>query len=726
MEDLFGQIECRSKSDLIVMRILRSAMDKAHEKLQSKDGPIEFLHERSTFYELAAILVEGGLGIVQEETDILEDRSNKILSDLMEIKHWLEGRIQDMKQLIVEKDIELIERLENESQLRQALELKDRELFCLHEKNEENNSIQDLPIKNDESLSTSATQGEEDIFNLKNSVDQQFLNIKQKLEDEKNILTTERRTRKSRVSSPNLSFDFLDKEIFGSPVFAKDDSNVKPLINQNVLIKRMSSDIDILKESLDLAFGRMHSAEVLPLEKQWRWTLERDIESILVKGFISNLRENFDAEYITKRNHNHANQTDDRDGLRVEIEKLEEERDALRFQIFSMEEIYELLFRCKIKDITTELCCEGSNSSSSFVHYLESTIKEDIYAGFLREMAEAWQLEKDGFALEALMREDIYQFVIIEAVKQLSRNHFEESKALKQLDFQEYTPRSRMKLNAENQEGTTPRSRMKLNAENQEGTTPRSRTKLETDEKLDSLLKCLEVEEDLMLSASSEIKEHGEYNSLVILDCEEVEERNAIEWLLTDDKSTFRSVNEKLERALQQLYTSKELLVELEESLEESEDSGENYQQCEKTRSFLDTVCQVISMQFQIAIGNIEHVLHKNLDQKCTRVEVLKSGVDALKKPVVLMKTRKTIYEKAFVSRCHNLKIAETEVDLLGDQVESLLCLLERIYVQLNQNATVLSAYFEVYDILKLIKRELNNGRAMWARPDRSKPWITP
>ncbi|KAL8051818.1 hypothetical protein ABFX02_06G173100 [Erythranthe guttata] len=697
MEDLFGQIECRSKSDLIVMRILRSAMDKAHEKLQSKDGPIEFLHERSTFYELAAILVEGGLGIVQEETDILEDSSNKILSDLMEIKNWLEGRIQDMKQLIVEKDIELIERLENESQLRQALELKDRELFYLHEKNEESNHTQDLPIKNDESLSTSTTtQGEEDIFNLKNSVDQQFLNIKQKLEDEKNILTTERRTRKSRVSSPNLSFDFLDKEIIGSPVFAKDDSNVKPLINQNVLIKRMSSDIDILKETLDHAFGRMHSAEVLPLEKQWRWTLERDIESILVKGFISNLRENFDAEYITKRNHNHANQTDDRDGLRVEIEKLEEERDALRFQIFSMEEIYELLFRCKIKDITTELCCEGSNSSSSFVHYLESTIKEDIYAGFLREMAEAWQLEKDGFALEALMREDIYQFVIIEAVKQQSQNHFEESKALKHLDFQEHC---------------TPRSRMKLNAENQEGTTPRSRTKLET-EKLDSLLKCLEVEEDLMLSASSEIKEHGEYNSLVILDCEEIEERDAIEWLLTDDKSTFRSVNEKLERALQQLYTSKELLVELEESLEEFEDSGENYQQCEKTRSFLDTVCQVISMQFQIAIGNVEHVLLKNLDQKCIRIEVLKSGVDALKKPVVLMKTRKTIYEKAFVSRCHNLKIAETEVDLLGDQVESLLCLLERIYVQLNQNATVLSAYFEVYDILKLIRRELNNGRS--------------
>ncbi|KAL0382646.1 UNVERIFIED_CONTAM: hypothetical protein Scaly_0551900 [Sesamum calycinum] len=103
MEDLFGQIECRTKSDSIVMRILRSAMDEAHEKLQSDDGPIEFLHERSTFYELAAILVEGGLSIVEEETEIPESSSDKILADLKDIRHWLQGRIQDMKRLIVEK-----------------------------------------------------------------------------------------------------------------------------------------------------------------------------------------------------------------------------------------------------------------------------------------------------------------------------------------------------------------------------------------------------------------------------------------------------------------------------------------------------------------------------------------------------------------------------------------------------------------------------------------------
>lgn len=818
MEDLFGHIECRSKSDLIVMRILRSAMDKAHEKLQSNDGPIEFLHERSTFYELAAILVEGGLSIVQEETYILEGSSDKILSDLTEIRHWLQGRIRDMKRLIVQKDMELSERLANECKLREALELKERELGCLHE-----TKIEPERIKNNEDEATD----EGDISRLKSSVDQQVFNIKQKLEDEKKILTTERRTRTSRCSSPNLSFDFLDKEINGS----SDDtclrierfSNANPMSessrpnDQNVLIRRMSSDIDILKETLDLAFGRMHSVEVLPLEKQWRWTAEKDIESILVKGFITDLRGMFDAElknrvgflkeswsefveemmknFFTRndsstcstvkrtvseplpdlsyggnlledspvdRSHhmaevikNHESiirkhhqewswltrevvqrerssslmkrDNDDTpperrvheekmtipepdietnrsfESLEVEIEGLKEERDMLCLQITVMEDFYELLFRGLLKDISGESCqnkndggrlspntcsydhvnggnecdtsvgeLDASVSSPILVHYLESTIredlhvvffretvkqwkekrrtitsddlkscdsinqsrmdkgrtiscddilldsvlqeyigsllKEDIYMVFFREMAEAWKSEKDAFAIESLIRDDVYQFVVAEAVKD---SHFHVEKP----DDQEGMRRSR-KPETDGEESLI--------------------------QKLDSLLESLEAEEeDMMLNSSSVMKEHSENNSSLILTCEEMDEFNAIEWLETEDESTFSSVSEKLERALHQLYTSKEVLVELEQSLEVADDPGDDYKQVEsnsitsarheKARSTIkqedDQVSHtvpcdnVIAMvvQLQLLLGNMEHMLHENLDTKCLR-----------------------------------------------------------------------------------------------------------
>lgn len=72
------------------------------------------------------------------------------------------------------------------------------------------------------------------------------------------------------------------------------------------------------------------------------------------------------------------------------------------------------------------------------------------------------------------------------------------------------------------------------------------------------------------------------------------------------------------------------------------------------------------------------------------------------------------LYKNAFISRCHNLKLAETEVDLLGDQVESLLFVLEKIYIELDKNSIALSRYFPVGDMLKLMKRELTNeGKAL-------------
>ncbi|KAL8533072.1 hypothetical protein ACS0TY_009357 [Phlomoides rotata] len=902
MEDLFGQIECRSSSDSIVMRILRSAMDKTHEKLQFKDGPIEFLHERTLFYKLAAILVEGGLNIVQEETDVLEGGGNEILSDLLEIRQWLKGRIQDMNQLIVDKDGELAERLETEAKLWQALDQKDQELVYLHEK------IEPGRMKNDE-FHDGAAEG--DISKLKSSVDQQMLNIKQKLEDERKILISERRARRSRISSPNLSFDFLDKERSGSLVVKEDESfdNVKPQselsrLNQNVLIKRMSSDIDILKETLDLAFGRMQRAEVLPLEKQWRWTIEKDIETILVKGFIRDLQRSFDVQVEKKvgllkdnclefmdemralfyelkdsigrndareedlpgvrrttsepfsctenlleedddddevkgshlvakmiKNHesiickqqqqdtrltkerssvvkkekgNNSQERRIQDAItrmdnftgnerkipdnetkadrnlttaeRSEVdsdEKQEEERDGLCLQMSMLEDIYMLLFHSMMKDVSSVLCCkdneglfsddhinngkernsvdesEGSTSTQIQLRYLESTIredlyvvffsetykqwkeiyikekttqisspdrtkclprgaeiptdeesigsllKEDIYMVFLRELAESWKSEM----VQCSIRESVHQFVVVEAVKDMA-----ESRLLKQISFQERTPRSR-RLYADNSREGTPRSR-KLETDGDEGLI----------EKLDSLLKCFEAEEDLMLKASSIIKEHTAINNLVILNCEELDERDAIEWLITDDESTFSSVSEKLERALQQLYTSKELLVELEQTLDVStDDFGEDIEHENSNGDDDDdqgghNVLAII-MQFQIMFNNVEQLLLENLEAKSLRVEVLKRQVDALIQPMSSIRTRKLVYKKAFVSRCHNLKLAENEVDVLGDQVESLLYLLERIYALLNRNATVLSRYFEVYDILKLIKLELN-GRS--------------
>ncbi|XP_051121639.1 WPP domain-associated protein [Andrographis paniculata] len=742
MEGITDQVQCRTKSDSTVMRILRCAMDERHEKLQSRGGLFEFLHDRATFYELAAVLVEGGLNIVREETD---GNSDNILSDLVEIKKWLEGRIEELNELIVEKDKELMERLENELKLQQTLELKDAEIVRLQEKLMKYEDVlkPDRPIQ--EGLS------EEDILKLKTSDDQQMGFMKKQLEDEVKSPVLDRRTRKHHTSSPNLSFDFLDKESNESPALCKHGSfifegtNAKSQpsrpVQKHTLIKRMSSDIGSLKDILDLAFGKMQEAEVLPLEKEWRWNIEKDVASVFLQGVVRDIRKS----------------SIEVEGLREEVEKAKNERDSLKYT-------YQFLARTMVEDVCGLSCNKQMDiEDGSFgvfdelksalnqivQHCLESTVREDIYMIFVREkseqlkriaeeqfrkehpakftsiqetsfdaatfdytlmestmslmkediymvyfrdMIESWMLETNDRGIESLVRENTNDFIIGEAVRDLCIN-LSKAQAARQLCIQDRTPRS---LNLDFQGSTPPRSR-KFDADGEDILI----------QKIDSLSKCLDAEEDLMLKASCEIQEHNVNNSLVILNCEENEERDVIKWLITDDESTFTSVSHKLERALQQVYTSKELLVELEQSLEEPGDEAGEHDDIRELVSPNDILG--ITMQFQLMFEDFDCAVREKLERNRSRLEELKCRINTATEGAALPRKRKLVYKKAFISTSHNLKLAETEVDLLGNQVDDLLCLLHRIHIELHKNAAALSRHFEVYEILKLIKGELGN-----------------
>lgn len=271
MDNLFSEIDCRSKLDSIVMRILRCAMDKAHEKVQSETGSIEFLHERSMFYELAVILVESGLSIIQEETDILESNREKVMSDLTEMRHWLVGRIKVMKLLINEKDRELIERTKNELKLRQVLESKDKEVIFFRNKLENQRTMSD------------------------NSLD--FL-----------LLVKNEASVEGKTSDSKSDTELLNEERFQQHTFYESYRYIpkgKPMVDsmkpeQNNVIQQMSSDIDILNETLDFAFGRRGNGEMVPIEKQWRCIFEKDILYIFVKDFIHDIKQRF--EYTFKKN----------------------------------------------------------------------------------------------------------------------------------------------------------------------------------------------------------------------------------------------------------------------------------------------------------------------------------------------------------------------------------------------------------------------------------------
>lgn len=315
MDEFCGKLDCRlgvSLIDSFMMWILHSAMDKSHDNLKAKEGVIERLTERSKFCELAIIQLEGCLKFVQEEEDtyILENSYDKLLPDLRELRDRLQGRLRETELAISEKDGELVERLENELKLRQALELREKELVLLRSKLEQERTKREGVNEVNKGIQGTVEEAIDGSFcELKNSVQQQMWNIKQKLEDERiNLNCAKRKINKSPTSSINLEacIEPLEEEVNRSmddKLKISDGSEASdfPLRPDTTsAVEQMGSDMETLKETLDIAFGTMQSAisisEVSPIEGRWRWKIEKDIISISMKGFIKDLRENIQAE----------------------------------------------------------------------------------------------------------------------------------------------------------------------------------------------------------------------------------------------------------------------------------------------------------------------------------------------------------------------------------------------------------------------------------------------
>ncbi|KAF3433929.1 hypothetical protein FNV43_RR25032 [Rhamnella rubrinervis] len=325
MDEYFGGMDGRlrvSITDSTMMWIVHYAMDKAHEKVKSKEGHFERLNEISKFYELAVMQLDGCMKFVQEETDSyinLESRHEDVLADLSEIRDRLQGRLNEAELAIRDKDRELTERLENELKLRQALETKERELVALRAETK-------LERTKSEGFEQELFENREGEFcELKNSVDQQVWNIRQKLE-------------------PDGKFDSKERD------------------HQDKKIEQMGSDIDVLKETLDVAFGKMQNAisssEVAPVEQQWVWTIEKDTISIILNGFMKDFQEDLEAKGLKQEKQVPAGWSEFWSGLMNEVRGLRDELEPFvqqeDVQVKSVDSLQTNLVGCKIPNKTGE------------------------------------------------------------------------------------------------------------------------------------------------------------------------------------------------------------------------------------------------------------------------------------------------------------------------------------------------------------------------------------
>ncbi|XP_077225634.1 WPP domain-associated protein-like isoform X1 [Tasmannia lanceolata] len=343
MDEFFDGFDFRLKmsgmvADSIMMRIVNSGMEKAYEKVCSKEGDLERLNEKSRFCELAIMQLEWCLKFLQEEMDssIVENshEHENLVSDFMETRDRIQSRLKETELAIAEKDRELTERMENEWKLRQALELKDEELSyvgtILELERTKSDRVRDFVFSNH----ISGNNDRDDFCGLKNSIDQQFWSIKQKIEDVRAHLTNGMRTLNPSSSNTMKLESELELGDEGICCLGDMDFSVKSEVQNDgckeigcydndrnpevevlnccprtalnvAAFEQMGADIDILKEMLELAFETMDNAisfsKMGLLEQQWEGTVEKETFAIVLRSYLRDVKQNFKEKDVDEK-----------------------------------------------------------------------------------------------------------------------------------------------------------------------------------------------------------------------------------------------------------------------------------------------------------------------------------------------------------------------------------------------------------------------------------------
>ncbi|XP_062161255.1 WPP domain-associated protein [Alnus glutinosa] len=115
----------------------------------------------------------------------------------------------------------------------------------------------------------------------------------------------------------------------------------------------------------------------------------------------------------------------------------------------------------------------------------------------------------------------------------------------------------------------------------------------------------------------------------------------------------------------------------------------------------------VIVQGFFKSVAGFENRVTENISNISLRLEKLISESRSLIPNANVLQRTGLLYKQRLERRCSDLEKAEAEVDLLGDEVNALLSLLEKIYIALDHYSPILQHYPGITEILKLVKREL-------------------
>ncbi|XP_027339567.1 WPP domain-associated protein [Abrus precatorius] len=126
----------------------------------------------------------------------------------------------------------------------------------------------------------------------------------------------------------------------------------------------------------------------------------------------------------------------------------------------------------------------------------------------------------------------------------------------------------------------------------------------------------------------------------------------------------------------------------------------ENRKQMESTVYLIHKLLKMVT--------DFEARVNEDISRNCMRLESMNSEFCWLNNKANVLKSMGLKYKQRLEARCSDLAKAEAEVDLLGDEVDTLLSLLEKIYIALDHYSPILQHYPGIIEILELVRRELS------------------
>ncbi|PRQ29660.1 hypothetical protein RchiOBHm_Chr5g0016211 [Rosa chinensis] len=226
----------------------------------------------------------------------------------------------------------------------------------------------------------------------------------------------------------------------------------------------------------------------------------------------------------------------------------------------------------------------------------------------------------------------------------------------------------------------------------------------------------LAIEKERYESAAQEVENlRGEICQHQKLISESVEKSNAAKHDLAEalgqnerHKADICKLEQKLEAAVKVLRQVEEDRRRLLDVNQEKQNAVSLFEAKERELSEqLKSIAVHISGLLK-AFTYFECRVTQDISGKCSRLKSLTSQSHLLKQKADVLVRRGLLYKQRLEKKCSDLEKAETEVDLLGDKLDTQLNLVEKIYIALDHYSPILQHYPGITEILELLRKELS------------------